>query len=59
MIIKQTTKTTNILHIDEPLSYEYDSDSSSIVLLNNFEYEIFYDKYKLTDIIDLKEGANE
>ena len=47
MIIKQTTKTTNILYIDEPLSYEYDSNSSSIVLLDNFKYEIFYDKYKL------------
>ena len=55
MIIKQTTKTTNILYIDEPLSYEYDSNSSSIVLLDNFKYEIFYDKYKLTDTIDLRE----
>ena len=59
MIIKQTTKTTNILYIDESLSYEYDSNSSSIVLLDNFKYEIFYDKYKLTDTIDLREDRDE
>ena len=59
MIIKQTTKTTNILCIDEPLSYEYDSNSSSIVLLDNFKYEIFYDKYKLTDTVDLREDRDE
>ena len=59
MIIKQITKTTNILYIDEPLSYEYDSNSSSIVLLDNFKYEIFYDKYKLTDTIDLREDRDE
>ncbi len=59
MIIKHTTNTTNILYIDEPLSYEYDSNSSSIVLLDKYKYELFYDKYKLTDIIDLREDRDE
>lgn len=60
MIIKKQVATTQKINIDVPISYEYDSSSSSIVLLDGYKYEIYYSNYKTTDIIDLtKEESNE
>lgn len=60
MIIKKQVSTNKSITIDIPISYEYDSNSSSIVLLDGYKYEIFYRNFKTTDTIDLtKEEINE
>jgi len=60
VIIKKQINTNKKISFDIPISYEYDSSSSSIVLLDGYKYEIFYSNFKTTDIVDLtKEEINE
>ena len=53
MIINKTVTLNNSCNIDIPLSYEYDSNSNSIVLLAGYKYQIMYDNEKTIDNIDL------
>ena len=53
MIINKRIDRDNTYNISIPLGYEYDSDSTSVVLLKGYVYRIMYDKTKTTDIVDL------
>lgn len=53
MIINKRIDRDNTYNISIPLGYEYDSDSTSVVLLKGYLYRIMYDKTKTTDIVDL------
>lgn len=53
MIINKRIDRDNTYNISIPLGYEYDSDSTSVVLLKGYVYRIMYDKTKITDIVDL------
>lgn len=54
MIIKKEDEKVCVIYIDEPLSYEYDSNSETIVLLDGYMYDIIYKKDKYKDTIDLR-----
>lgn len=54
MIINRTVSLSDSCEISRPLSYEYDTNTKSIVLLRGYLYEIMYEKSKLIDTIDLR-----
>lgn len=43
MILSKPMNTSKLIEIREPLSYEYDTASQTIVLLNGFEYILYYE----------------
>lgn len=57
MIINRSTTVVNSIKIGRPLSYEYDSNSSSIVLQTGYIYNISYDGSTTKDIIDLRDNS--
>lgn len=54
MIINRSLTFKNICEVNRPLSYEYDSNTKSVVLLSGYIYEIIYEKSKIIDTIDLR-----
>lgn len=57
MILKKTATKVSTIKNDIPLSYEYDSSSESVVLLDGYAYLLFYNSNSMSDfneIIDLK-----
>lgn len=58
MIINRSINFTDICELNRPLSYEYDSNTKSVVLLSGYLYEIMYEKSKLIDTIDLRDNIN-
>lgn len=55
MIINRNINLKNTCEINRPLSYEYDTNTKSIVILKGYIYDIMYEKSKLVDTIDLRE----
>lgn len=58
MIIKKEFLLKKELDFKEPIGYEYDSETSSIILLNGYIYTLLYEDALEKDILDLKDYSN-
>lgn len=60
MILSKTVNTKGTVKLTRPLSYEYDSDTQSVVLLDGYEYNIVFKKSikNISQKIDLTNSGN-
>ncbi len=55
MIINKVGKKLKEISCNIPLSYEYDTNTKSVVLLKGYSYVISYDGVVSNDYVELKE----
>lgn len=56
MVVEKNLNVINKISLGETLGYEYDSPTSSLLLLKNYKYKLYYAEGEIyTETVDLVE----